>query len=445
MLKIFFILFLFLISCGKKTLNVLPEKKQDENYNAYNNSHSKPETAPSLPSESYEDETEPDMDLLNLFAEDEIKPAVNIDSSAVLNIITQIPLECINIIEEEDVCGLKIQQISLKSAAVLADCDKNSIATAGELSDLAKNYPASIRGIFGDLAGISDVVNGTQKVVSGIIPKTLKVTEFRFEMPIMNLSNILFSSILRYNSLYEISQDGGKISMNRRENSLGACKAISIENIGNNDPIIALGARKNLIALLFRKSDLDVIKLKFSNFNVEKFDELRLSAFVNPSLESDVKSAISFALHNKSEYKKLDYDLSLIPSESGHNSLNFDKDSIVIVYDKNNPIAYETAMISAKILKEKTKKKVVAVGDLGQKKLYSFAYDVVISASPRNVDFRYLSRKFFAKEMTEAEMNDLKYKIDLFYATTYLCSLQKIIPKNSVSRLEVIKNDNFGD
>jgi|GEM_PF-1795675 len=445
MLKIFFILFLFLISCGKKNLNVLPEKKQNESYNTNNSFHSKPETSPSLPSESYGDETEPDMDLLNLFAEDETKFAVNVDSSAVLNIITQIPIECINLVEERDVCGLKIQQISLKSAAVLADCDKNSIATAGELSDLAKNYPASIRGIFGDLAGISDVVNGTQKVVSGIIPKTFKVTEFRFEMPIMNLSNILFSSLLRYNSLYEISQSDSKISMSRRENSLGACQAISIENIGNNDPIIALGARKNLTALLFRKSDLDVVRLKFSNFNVEKFDELRLSAFINPSLEPDVKSAISFALHNKSEYKKLDYDLSLIPSESGHNSLNFDKDSIIIIYDKNNPIAYETAMISAKILKEKTKKKVVAVGDLGQKKLYSFAYDVVISASPRNVDFRYLSRKFFAKEMAEAEMNDLKYKIDLFYAKTYLCSQQKIIPKNSVSRLEVIKNDNFGD
>jgi hypothetical protein len=333
----------------------------------------------------------------------------------------------------------------LKSAAVLADCDKNSIATAGELSDFAKNYPASIRGIFGDLAGVSDVVNGTQKVVSGIIPKTFKVTEFRFEIPIMNLSNILFSSLLRYNSLYEISQTDNKISMSRRENSLGACKAISIENIGNNDPIIALGARKNLTALLFRKSDLDVVRLKFSNFNVEKFNELRLSAFVNPSLEPEVKSAISFALQDKSEYKKLDYDLSLIPSESGHNFVNFDKDSIIIVYDKNNPIAYETAMISAKILKEKTKKKVVAVGDLGQKKLYSFAYDVVISASPRNIDFRYLSRKFFAKEMSENEIDDLKYKIDLFYAKTYLCSQQKINSQNSVSRLEVIKNDSFGD
>lgn len=422
---------LFLISCVKKNIEVFPDESREKSYNDYNVENNKNDKDEVFTVESGE------------IYESGVK--ANIDSLAELIIITQIPLECINIVDKNDACEPKIRQTSVKSAAVLADCDKNSIQTAGELSDFAKNYPASLRGILGDLAGIADVANGTQKIISGIIPKSFKVIEFRFEMPIMDLSNILFNSLLRYNSLYEISQVESKIFMNRRENSLSACKMISVENIENNDPIIALGARKNLTALLFRKSDLGLIKLKLPNFNVAEFGELRVSAFINPSLDFETKNALIYALQNRSEFKKLDYDLSLIAGEDKNDFVNFGKDSIVIIYDKNDPIAYETAMISVKILKEKTTKRIVAVGDIGQKKLFYFNYDMAISVNPENSDFQYLSRKFFAKELTQDEMTDLKYKIDLFNVRIFLCSQQKISPQNSISRLEVLKDDNSWD
>ncbi|MDR0303805.1 MAG: hypothetical protein LBH98_03420 [Chitinispirillales bacterium] len=424
MRKIFLILFLFLFSCGKKNIDVLPEKKYKENYDNYNS------------------EVDISSVLSSEFQESEIK--LPIDSSAVLNIITQIPFESVSLVDTDDACEFQIQQISLKSAAIRVYCEKSSIQTAGDLSDFARNSPASLRGIFGDLVGISDVANGTQKVVSGIIPKSFNTIEYRFEMPIVNLSDILPNLVLRYNKFYEISQNENKILMNRRENSLGACQTISVENIGNNDPIITLGAKRNMTAMLFRKSDINLLKLKLPNFNIIKFDELSVCAVINPSLDFEVKSAINSILQNKNEYKKLDYDISLISNGSGRDFTSFNKDSIVIIYDKNNPMAYETAVVSAKILREKTGKKVIVTGDLGQKKLYYFDYDVAISVNPKNSDYRFLSRKFFAKELTQVEMTDLKYKIDLFYVDIYLCSQQKINSQGGVSKLEVIKNDSFG-
>jgi hypothetical protein len=420
---IFLIAVLFFISCVEKKVELFPEKSLEGTHDDYVIKYDENETLSTVDAE---------------FDESAVKD-YDVDSLAVINIITQIPLECIKIIDEKDVCELKVQEVSLKSVSLFADCDKNSIETANELSNFAKNNPASFRGIFSDLAGISQVVNGTQKIVSGIIPRSFKIIEFRFEMPIINPSSILFSSVANYNSLYEILRTENKIQMSRRANSLAASSYISIENISNNDPIIALGARRNLTALLFRKSDFDLIKLKLSNFNIVKFNELRVTAFISSSLDFEAKSAISSILRNKNEYKKLDYDLNLIQDEIEQYPTGFNKDSIVIIYDKNNPIAYETAMITAKILKEKTAKKISLVADLGQRKLYSFDYDVAILAMYKDADFRYLSRKVFSRELSEIEMTNLKYKVDLFDVQTYLYSQQKIVSQSSVSKLEIVK------
>jgi len=173
---------------------------------------------------------------------------------------------------------------------------------------------------------------------------------------------------------------------------------------------------------------LKLVRSDLQDFKGVRFDNFMVSAFLNPLLDNETKNILEKLVKNADYSNKLDYNLNTFTGEKSQGFEAFDKDSIIIIYDKNNLIAFETAMVVSQFLQEKTAKNVVAVADFGQRRLFFGDYDIVISANSANLDEQFLARKFSDS------------KIDLFEMKIYLVSMQKIITQsNIISNLEVAK------
>lgn len=432
MKKILIISLLFLFSCTKQThkIEFIPEKTTQETDKAQKD-------ADELP---FQDEDEIAIIEESIFFEENIEmpKRFEIDSSAQINIISQVPFDCFNLYDDSDLVKLKSEKTvrNTISLELPQDFFFNSIQAANEISEFAKTNPASIRGIFGNLLGITELVKGTQKVIFGIVPKNAKIIDFRFETEVSDDSKkILKSFIWKFNEKFNVSLSENKISMKRKTDDLGATKEITLENIGSNDPIRMLGENKELSAMLFKKSDLKLVKSDLQDFNGIKFDNFVVSAFFNPSLDIQTQNALAKLLKNTDYGKKLDYDLNILSNREKSSFETLDNDSIVIIYDADNLIAFETALTVKQSLEENTAQKIVAVADFGQKKQFLLDYDITISANSADLDKRFLSRKYLG---LDTELSDLQ--IDLFEMNIYLVSMQKIIAESSIiSNLEVAK------
>jgi len=411
MIKILLITALLFFSCVQKNQNVqiLPDKEHF----------------------TEEEKTERFLPEKNEFHDKHIdKSSIEMDSSAQINIISQIPFEAFNLYAESDLCELAIRQNSPRTLLfeVPQNLLFNSIQMASEISDFARMKPASIRGIFGNLMGITEVANGTQKVIFGIIPRNAKVIEFRFETAVADTA-VLNQLVWKYNTRFNISLSEHKISMNRRAGVFDGAKQITLENIRTNDPIKMLGENTDLSALLFKKSDFALVRSDLQDFRAAVFDNFTVSAFFGMSLDWEEKKILTNLLKT-ADYGKLDYNLRILNTENEETTdfKNFDRDSIVIIYDGNNLIAFETTMLLSQYLREKTAKKVVTIADFGQRRQYFFDYDIAISANSADLNERYLLRKYSNS------------KIDLFEMKIYLVSAQKIVfSSNNISKLGTAK------
>ena len=364
------------------------------------------------------------------------KSFVETDTSAKIRIISQIPFESFNLYLEADLVDLNIRQSSPRTLLVELPQNFffNSIQAASEISDFARTNPASVRGIFGNLMGITELAKGTQKVIFGIIPRNAKALEFRFETAVSDTAQILNSLIWKYNSRFNISLSENKISMDRRTNVFDGAKQISLENIAQNDPVRMLGEDKNLSALLFKRSDFALVRSDLQDFRVASFDNFKVSAFFNPLLDDEARNLLTNLLETADYGKKLDYNLRVF--NSGNPTADFtdlDKDSVVIIYAANNLIAFETAMALRQFLEEKTGKKIAATADFGQRKLYFSDYDIAITANSVDLDERFLSRKYSMGIIPSL-------RTDLFEMKIYLVSSQNIVSSgNRISKLELAK------
>lgn len=410
MRKIFIILALFLFSCSQQThdIEIIPDETAAEKQKPIRPSYKEKENDINKVEES------------KFFEENIDISDIEIDSTAQISIISQIPFECFNLYDSADLVELKTKQNSPKSLLleVPQDFFFNSIQTANEISEFAKTNPASVRGIFGDLMGINELAKGTQKVLFGIKPRDTKIMEFRFETADFGIINQL---VWNFNKKFDISLSENKISMNGKNK-------IILENIKTFDPLKMLGENNELSAFLFKKNDLKLVKSDLQDFNGSIFDNFTVSAFFNPLIDGDTKNALSNLMKSANFSKKLDYNLNVFTDEKIQNSGNIEKDSIVIIYENNNLIAFETAMVLSQSMQEKTDKKIIATADFEQRKLFNSDYDIAISANSKSLNEQFLSRKISDS------------KIDLFEMKIYLVSMQKIITQsNIISNLEVVK------
>jgi hypothetical protein len=423
---LFFLCALLFFSCGTKKGGRLPHKEKSD---------ADIEKLFSFDSETFAIEE-------RKFRKGDLEEEVEIDTSAQIDIISQIPFNCLNLFDSTDICELKIRQNLPKSLLVEVPQSLffNSIQTANEISDFAKNSPASVRGIFGDLLGVSELASGTQKVIFGIIPKTARAVEFRFESPITNTGQILNHLIWKYNLRFETSISQDNILVKRKVEFDDGSKSISYRFVENGDFVIELGGNEKMTMLLFKKSDLGYVRTRLQDFNITEFDRLTVSAFFNPSLDFEVKNALFSLLKNTEIYKNMDYVLRTFDDEKQENNLSdLGKDSIVIIYDKDNPIAFETAII----LNEKLKNagiKTIMFADLRERKQYFLDYDLAIGVNSADFSTTFLARKYLGKDFSVSEIDDLRLKTDLFEMKIFLCSPQKIVGrKNILSKLEVEK------
>jgi len=416
MKKILIILALLLFSCSQQTNNIDVMPK---------------ETAQKTEKKQKEKDDINAIEESKFFEQNIDMSKVKIDSSAQINIISQIPFECFNLYNDSDLIELKYGKSMRNTISIEVPQNFffNSIQAANDISEFAKTNPASVRGIFGNLLGITEVVRGTQKVLFGIIPRNVKIIDFRYETQISYPAfQILKTLVWKFNKRFDISLSENKITMKRRTDDFGATKLITLENIGTNDPVKMLNKNNELSAFLFKNSDLKLVRSDLQDFKGVRFDNFMVSAFLNPLLDNETKNILEKLVKNADYSNKLDYNLNTFTGEKSQGFEAFDKDSIIIIYDKNNLIAFETAMVVSQFLQEKTAKNVVAVADFGQRRLFFGDYDIVISANSANLDEQFLARKFSDS------------KIDLFEMKIYLVSMQKIITQsNIISNLEVAK------
>jgi hypothetical protein len=313
---------------------------------------------------------------------------------------------------------------------------------ANDISEFAKSNPASTRGIFGDLLGITELANGTQKVIFGIIPRTARSIEFRFETPTSDTSKIFNSKIWKYNTRFDVKFDGNfGLTMNRKSEVSDGSKSITYRLVENGDELLEIGGNEDLTMLLFRKSDLLYLRSRLQNFNIIEFDRLNVSAFLNPTLDFETKDALTALLKNTEIYKRMDYSLRVFEDEAFEGAeKNIDKDSIVVIYDKNNPIAFETAMILSDELRKQTGKRVLAYADSEQRRQFFLNYDIAISVKSADFNPVFLARKYLNKELNAEDVDNLQSKADLFEMRIFLCSPRRIINrKNIISKLEFAK------
>ena len=356
--------------------------------------------------------------------------SAEIDSMAQIKIISQIPVKNFNLYDENDLIDLKITQTSPRTLLVEVPSDFffNSVRTASEISDFSRENPASARGIFGNLMGITELAQGTQRVIFGILPRTAKSIEFRFETDVSDTVQIINSLIWKYNSNFNITHSENKVSMDRRSGGLSAAEQITLQNIVEENPLKMLAEDNNLSAFLFKKSDLAHLERRMRGFTASTFDNFIVSAFLNPEFDENVKNALTTLLKSADFANNLDYDLSVFADEIQAEIDAFDKDSIVIIYDKNNLIALETAMFLGNFLEKNTSKKIIVRADEEHRNLFFFDYDIVITANSASLNETFLSRKYSDS------------RVDLFEMKIYLVSAQKIAASgNAVSRLGVAK------
>jgi hypothetical protein len=379
-------------------------------------------------------------------AADYIEEVGEIDNSAEIFIVSQIPYSVFNLFDSSDVLDITVSQTLVRTLRVQVPQDIffNSILAANQISDFARENPASTRGIFGDLFGIAEVAEETQKVLFGIVPRAARLLDFHFETPLSGDDEMLNHLLWLYNTRFQVSFAENQINMKRMPQITDGSSMISYKTLSSGDSVITVGDKENLSMLLFKTNDLAHVHFRLPKFKISEFDKIKVSAFINPSLEIETKESFVNLLKNTDIYKNLNYELSVFPHERNESERYSGRDSVIIIYPADNPIAFETATVLGDDIKRRTRKKVGVFPDNLQESLFFFDYDIAISAHSTSIDQTYLTRKFLGRALSEEEMLEERLKIDLFEMRTFLLSPQKKLvmgrgEQNIISNLEVVK------
>ena len=401
-----------------------------------------------------------------------------IDTNAEIKIVSQIPFYAFNVFSQDDLIDIKIRQTRARTISHEAPREFffNSILVANQISDFARRNPASTRGIFGDLLGITHVANGTQRVIFGILPRTARISDFRFESDVGDARQILTHLLWQYNSRFEVSFPGGnpnKIRLVRRPEITDGICAFSYKTLSSAKEVFGFAREERASMLLFDIEDLTYVRSNLRDFRISEWDTVRVSAFVNPFLAPELKNDLAALLKNTEIYKSLNYKLSVF--EHGENETPktltqefaaipettaaspFDEESsdgaqesenieernvLIVIYDPDNPIASQTAALMGQYIHRRTQRKVELVPDRGQKRQFFFDYDISISAKSDLIDSVYLNRRFFGAAISEESIRNLNLRIDLFNLRTFLLSPYNLVAgdgQNALSHLKVVR------
>jgi len=386
-----------------------------------------------------------ELPLYEWLVADYISEIGEIDNNAEIFIVSQIPFRVFNLFDPSDIIDITVSQTIWRALRVEVPQDFffNSILAANQISEFARENPASTRGIFGDLLGITEVANETQNVIFGILPRTARIFDFRFETYVEGVDEMLKHLTWQYNSRFDVSFAENQINMIRRPQVSDGSRAISYRFVESSDRVLTLGSKENLDMLLFKRSDLAYVRSRLRNFRISEFERIKVSVFINPFLMSEIGEDLAELLKNTEIYNNLNYELSVFQHEKSEGENYPVRDSIVIIYDKNNPIAFETAKLLGDDIRHRLKRKVGVFADTNQQRQFFFDYDIAISAHSVSADPIYLSRRFFGRELSEEEIRDRYLKTDLFEMRTFLLSSRKIVRgrygQYIISNLEVAK------
>ena len=390
------------------------------------------------------------------WGEADITPSFKFDSNGKVRVISQFsnlssPFTTLQLYDLDKTSPLSFAN---NRATIKLDSSSNSLSILEKWNSFSKKYPATFRAILGDVVGLDALVSKKEDRLSGISP--LSPTEISINLTSnSNVSSSPLISILPgIDGLYKIENE--KLIFNG-DSTAPHLNSVDVKNIGSSDPIIEFSMGKADGILLYKNDDIALIKNKFKDCNIAPIDTMSMFISISDKITKENRLSLINAINSKDILRQLPINGTVINrviksskkppfiiSSTGTNS--FDS-SLIIIYNKNNRLAKQTAIaLKNSLLKNGIKSKVD--GNL-EDNLYKGRYDIAIGSLNSSLNRydpkgEFISHLFFNGNIEEDNRIYDGLEKPLFEVSIYLALKEPFIVhsnkiENITKRASLIK------
>ncbi len=243
----------------------------------------------------------------------------------------------------------------------------DAVAYINELTRIAEERPILISSLWGEIDGLREFSDQTSRTISGIAPisptKLAVKTAVPFEPKLEQLSLILpgDSEGYKVESIENASGRSHQLTAGIGQYAKPHIKSISIDEKNDGDPIIELSTGNYNGALLYRNSDIRVVKSRLTNMTITPVDTLTVFAITNmnePAEESSLASLLApGALKNALPFQSFIAE-TLLPTDIPKSSFRqavppVITERVTVLADEKNHLEYSVAKELVNFLQQK--------------------------------------------------------------------------------------------
>lgn len=277
------------------------------------------------------------------------------ENGATVSLTTPLPLTAFNFINYVSIdTTIKVSEFENSSYTLKSRYTTTSLFV--ELNQLLRDDPIEANLLLGNIKDIANYFAGVSPTVLGmaaISPSELKILSYNPPNP--KIFNVLVPQ--RENGIYykDTMVKGNKVHYLIAKNipAIPHLDTVKITEKLQSDPIIELSTTNSMGTILFRKSNIRVVKNRLSNFSITTFDTLNIALHWAYTIDENIYSIITKNIESSSS--KLPFNTTItsnavVENNTFSTSIIGTIDTTKILVNKDNPIFYATAISINKIL-----------------------------------------------------------------------------------------------